>query len=161
MTDHLTQDLKSSRDLAIKDLDRIERLTRLLDSQFRLPGTNIRFGLDPLIGALPGFGDAISLLISGYLVILMIRRGVSGQVVLMMIGNVVFDFLLGTIPGIGDIADFFNKANSRNIRLLRRYYQEGKYRRSAVEVILLVGVVIMVMVGLTFWALFSLVAWLF
>ncbi|MDP5168616.1 MAG: DUF4112 domain-containing protein [Bacteroidia bacterium] len=146
---------------AIADLDRIQRFTRLLDSQFRIPGTNITFGLDPILGLIPGAGDILSFGISGFVVAAMARHGVKGQVVIMMIGNILIDFVVGSVPIVGSIADFGLKANSRNMRLLRKHYQEGKYQKSLAFVLLMLMVVMLSVIGLSIWGMIALLRWLF
>ena len=110
------------------DLVWLDRVSRLMDSRFTIPGTNIRFGLDPLLGIFPVAGDAAGLLVSGVLVAYMARYGASRKLVLLMAGNVVLDALIGSIPLLGWIFDFYYKANDRNVRLLRQYHTEGKHQ---------------------------------
>jgi hypothetical protein len=126
----------------VPELVWVERISRLLDSQFRIPGTNWRFGLDPLIGLIPVLGDLSSFAISGMLLTTMARNGVSRKVLFLMAGNLLIDTVLGSIPFIGNIFDFTYQANQRNIRLLQRHYQEGKYQGSGV------GLVFGVLIGL-------------
>lgn len=100
----------------------LDRLTYYLDQFFRIPGTQIRFGLDPLLGLLfPGGGDAISSLLSGYLIWRSIRYGLPKIVVARMVLNVGLDYVLGSLPVIGDLFDFGFKANQKNLNLVRKY----------------------------------------
>lgn len=101
-------------------LARLTRLARLLDARFRLPGTGIRFGIDGLVGLLPGIGDAATAALSLYVVAEGWRLGVRTGTLLRMLGNIAIDLVAGTIPLIGDIADIGWKANLRNIRLIER-----------------------------------------
>ncbi len=94
-------------------------LTKLLDSQFKF--LNFRFGLDPLIGLIPGIGDIITFLLSFYLVWIGMQMKLPEKEIETMIRNVVFDFILGLIPVIGDIGDFVFKANAKNLKILKRY----------------------------------------
>ena len=112
----------------IPDLKWVARITRVMDSNFRIPGTNFRFGLDPILGLIPGLGDATSLAISGTLVYYMAKHGASRKVIIMMLGNIALDAIFGSIPILGNLFDFFYKANTRNIRLLKRHYEERKYQ---------------------------------
>lgn len=109
------------------DMARVERLARLLDSQFRLPGTGLRFGLDGLLGLLPGVGDTATLLMSLYLVAEARRLGASFTTILRMLFNTALDWLVGLIPFAGDIFDFAFKCNRRNVELLRRDLQRRRY----------------------------------
>ncbi|HBH06500.1 MAG TPA: DUF4112 domain-containing protein [Flavobacteriales bacterium] len=113
----------------------VERVSKLLDSKFRIPGTGIRFGLDPLFGLLPVAGDIGTMVISLSLVYTMYRHGASGRLVAKMVGNVLIDVVLGSIPLIGIALDVYYKPNNRNVRLLKEYYRQGKHRGSASGVI--------------------------
>jgi len=103
-----------------EELARLEWLADLMDSRFIVPGTNIRFGLDGLIGLVPGIGDAISALISFYLIARAAELGLSPWIKLRMVGNVLIDTLVGAIPVLGDVFDVSFKSNRRNIELARR-----------------------------------------
>ncbi len=95
--------------------------TRALDDVFRIPGTNWRFGLDPILGLVPGIGDASAAVLSVALLGSAVRMGVPRVVLLRMGLNVVADYLVGLVPGLGDVADVFFKSNRRNLTLLRRH----------------------------------------
>jgi hypothetical protein len=114
------------REAPVFDAD-LEFLARILDDVFQIPGTNIRFGLDPLIGLIPGVGDAIGATLSSYLIWRAHKLGASRLTLLRMAGNVAVDTLLGAIPVLGDIFDLQFRANRRNLDLLRR--QTVKQRR--------------------------------
>lgn len=126
-----------------QSLRRLDTFARRLDSQFRIPGTNIRFGLDPILGLVPGLGDLIGLVLSLYLVVEAIRLGAGAGLVLRMLGNLLLEFVIGLVPVVGDAFDLMWKANNRNARLLRahitRKLEPGKRRRSWLSY-LLVGV---------------------
>lgn len=119
-----------------------------MDDAFVIPGTNIRFGLDPIIGLIPFLGDLISFGISGAMVLSMVRHGISGKVLLMMIGNITLDYIISSIPILGDIFDFAFKANQRNLRLLRKHQVQGKYQGSAWGYILAVMGLLIIITGL-------------
>ena len=144
-----------------QDLFWIEEMVKLMDSRFRIPGTDFRFGLDPILGLLPVVGDLTSFAISGGLVLYMLRFGVSRKVVVLMILNIFLDATIGSIPIIGHVFDFYYKANSRNINLLRKHYQENKYQGSGNWIIVLVAIVLFVLIFLMFWGLWELGEWLF
>ena len=101
-------------------LARARTLARLLDSAARVPGTNIRFGADAIIGLVPGLGDIGGAALAGYLVILAQRLGVPRAVVLRMLANVAVDTLAGSVPVIGDLFDVAYKSNLRNVALLEQ-----------------------------------------
>jgi hypothetical protein len=102
-------------------LARARTLTRLLDSVARVPGTSFRYGLDPLLGIIPGLGDVTGAALSGYLVLLASRLGAPGRVIVRMLGNVVVDTVVGMMPVLGDLFDASWKANTRNLALLERH----------------------------------------
>jgi hypothetical protein len=102
-------------------LRKLERLADLMDSRFTLPGTNIRLGLDSIIGLIPGIGDTLSLGISGYIVAEAHRLGASSYLIGKMIGNIAIDWLVGIIPFFGDIFDVGWKANRKNVALLKEH----------------------------------------
>ena len=101
-------------------LARARALTRLLDSAAAIPGTGIRFGLDPLLGLIPGLGDVAGAALAGYLVLVAQRLGAPRAVVLRMLANVAVDTVGGTVPLIGDAFDVAFKSNTRNLALLER-----------------------------------------
>jgi hypothetical protein len=101
-------------------LARARTIARLLDSAVGVPGTGIRFGLDPVMGLVPGLGDLTGMLLSGYLVLLGGRLGVSRAVLARMLANIAVDTVGGTVPLIGDLFDVAWKSNMRNVALLER-----------------------------------------
>ena len=101
-------------------LEELDRLAHNLDARFRLPGTDVRFGLESIIGIVPGVGDAVSLLPAGYILMRGYRMGARRRTLLRMAANTGIDTLLGAIPFLGDAFDVLFKANLRNIDLLRR-----------------------------------------
>jgi hypothetical protein len=104
------------------DVDpRLARLVYVLDQALRIPGTRLRIGLDPILGLLPGGGDALGALLSAAVVLLAVRHGLPRIVVARMVFNVAVDFVVGIIPILGDLFDAAWKANSRNLRLLERH----------------------------------------
>ena len=128
----------------IAELELIEKVTRIMDSAFRIPGTNIRFGLDPILGLFPFIGDLISYGISSSLVLAMVRKGASGKVVVKMIGNITLDYIISNVPVLGYIIDFGYKANERNFNLLKQHLQEGKHQGSGWPYLLAVLLVLLI-----------------
>ena len=96
-------------------------LARLLDTIVRVPGTEIRLGLDPLLGLVPGVGDLLGGALSAYVLVLAARAGAAGPVLVRMLGNLGVDALVGTVPLLGDLFDVGFKANARNVALLERH----------------------------------------
>ena len=129
----------------------VERVSKLLDSKFRIPGTSIRFGLDPIFGLFPVAGDLGTMLISLALIYTMYQNGASGRLVAKMLLNVLIDAIFGSIPVLGAFFDVYYKANNRNVKLLKQYYQDGKHRGSATGVVVSVlAVTILILAGLIY-----------
>lgn len=103
-------------------LDRLERLAHGMDSRFRLPGTRIRFGWDSIIGLVPGLGDVATLAPASYIWLEGHRMGASNGVKTRMALNIGVDWIVGSVPIIGDLLDVGLKANRRNVRLLRDHF---------------------------------------
>jgi hypothetical protein len=129
-----------------KQLRWVRQLSTLLDSQFIIPGTNIRFGLDPLFSLIPVLGDLATYVISGVLIYTMYQQGASRKVVIKMVMNSTFDAILGAIPIVGTVFDVFYRSNERNLKLLREHYLEGKYQGSGNGLVVLILFVALVLV---------------
>jgi Domain of unknown function (DUF4112) len=129
-------------DSADPEMARLNTLANLLDNQFRIPGTNMRFGLDALIGLIPYVGDMAGLIVSAYLFRLMIKRGAGPVIMLRMLGNSLLDTAIGIVPVVGDLFDFGFKSNRRNVNLLQKYYADPtKPRPNAKWSLFLLGIV--------------------
>jgi hypothetical protein len=100
---------------------RLDALANLLDTAFIIPGTNVRFGFDAMIGLVPGIGDAITTLISLYIVREARELGAPRHLVARMLANVAIDGVVGAVPFLGDAFDVMWRANRRNMALLRRH----------------------------------------
>lgn len=105
-------------------LRRIQRIAWLLDARFKIPGTNIRFGWDGLLGVIPVIGDTISILPQFYLLFEAVRLKMPVIVLIKMLGNILFDWLIGLVPVLGDIADVVFRSNLRNAQLLSEAIRE-------------------------------------
>jgi hypothetical protein len=108
---------------------RIRFLSVLMDNSIVLPN-GYRIGLDPLLGLLPGVGDAIGAAVSSYIVYEAARLGIAKRILMRMLGNVAVEALVGVFPLIGDVFDATWKANMRNLRLLERHYHPAMPERS-------------------------------
>lgn len=100
---------------------RLERIARLLDSRWRVPGTGIRFGADAALNLLPGLGTLASKAVSAYLILEARRLGVPAGTLLRMVGNVGLDAVISAVPLAGWVGDVFFRANNRNMALLRAH----------------------------------------
>src|SRR5688500_15485667 len=112
-------------------------LARVLDEAIRIPGTNIRIGLDAILGLIPGGGDVAGGLFSAVIMLQAARMGAPTAVLARMLGNVVVDTAIGSIPLIGDLFDFAWRANSKNVRLLESWRERpaGTQRASKFAVV--------------------------
>lgn len=127
-------------------------LARVLDEAIRIPGTNIRIGLDALLGLLPGGGDVAGGLFSGLIILQAARSGAPAPVLGRMLANVAIDVVLGAIPIIGDVFDVAWRANTRNVRLLESWRgQPATARRASALAVGGILVALLVLIGLAVW----------
>jgi len=137
----------------------LRRYAYWLDDGFRVPGTHLRIGLDPIIGLVPGLGDLTGALLSTWILVVGIRRGASRATLVRMAYNIAIDALIGAIPLLGDIFDLAWKANMRNVTLLERHLADpGRARKAdrlfvALFAVTALGVAAAVMAGGAFFAL--------
>ena len=144
-----------------RGLKQLGHLAKLMDAQFRIPGTDIRFGLDGIIGLIPGAGDLSTFAVSGYMVWVMANNGASGFVLAKMTFNILIDALIGSIPIIGDVFDIAFKANMRNMRLMQKHYEEGRHRGSAWKLIIPVLIVLFLIIIAIIWFTYKLLVKIF
>lgn len=102
-------------------LDRLQKLADGMDSRFRIPGTRIRFGWDAILGLVPGIGDIAALAPAAYIFLEGHRMGVPARTKGRMAFNVGLDWIVGSIPLVGDLLDVGIKANRRNVAILRAH----------------------------------------
>jgi hypothetical protein len=108
-------------------MERLDWIANLMDTAIIIPGTNIRVGLDALIGLAPGIGDTVTTLISLWMVKEAHNLGAPKHVIMRMVGNVALDGLVGAVPLLGDAFDVMFRANRRNMKLLREHFErEGR-----------------------------------
>ena len=123
------EDLRAEFDRIAGDdlaaLQRLDRLARLMDERFRIPGTDRRIGLDGLIGLIPGIGDVVTGAIALYVVLEAWRLGASRLVIVRMLANLGIDVAVGSVPVVGDLFDIGWKANRRNVDMLRRHLERA------------------------------------
>lgn len=100
-------------------IKRLDKLAALLDSKFGIPGTKLRFGIDALIGLIPGIGDAVGAILALWVVVSGIKMGASAATVAKMLVNIGIELVLGAVPIVGDLFDVVWQANNRNVVLLR------------------------------------------
>ena len=118
------RDTASGRTASRREIvERLDRLATLLDTVLVIPGTNIRFGADAIVGLVPGIGDVLTTGLSAYIVYEAHRLGAPQHVIMRMIANVAFDSVITAVPVAGSVADVFFRANRRNMRLLREWLE--------------------------------------
>ena len=130
---------------------RVRALARLLDNSISIPGTKWKIGLDPIIGLIPGVGDMIGAVLSGYIVLEAVHAEVPTFTLARMLVNVGIDTLLGSIPAVGDVFDAAWKSNVMNVALLERHLaatgNAPPKRRNVVGVMTLALIVLVLIVG--------------
>lgn len=129
-------------------VERLQRLARLWDSAIRIPGTRVRVGLDPLVGLVPGLGDAAGALVAAYIVLEAVRFDVPGATLLRMLANVAIDALVGTVPVLGDIFDVAWRANLKNVALIEHHLADPHGARRASRVWIVVVITLLVLLAL-------------
>lgn len=123
-----------------------EYLVTLLDDRFRIPGTDVRFGLDPIIGILfPGVGDAVTGAGSIGLLTLALGRGVPRVVLFRMVLNILVDVISGALPVVGDIFDVAYKSNRRNLELIREHETPGSKATAGDYAIATLGIILAIL----------------
>ena len=118
--------MKESRSVVVA-----RQLATLTDRAFRIPFTRIEFGLDAIMGLVPGAGDALGALLSAYVVVVGMREGVSGTTLLRMLGNIALETIVGVVPLLGDVFDAGWKANVRNVMLIDEHLEAPERQRRA------------------------------
>lgn len=104
---------------------RVEKLAQWLDSRWKVPGTQFRIGVDGILGLLPGVGDTLATLLSGYILYEAHGLGAPWHLKMRMLWNVVIDWFVGLVPLVGDLLDFGWKANQKNAVLLREHLRRN------------------------------------
>ena len=138
----------------------IDNISSLLDNKFTIPFTNIKFGVDFLIGLIPTVGDWLSFSISSILVLAIIRRGVGVGMLFKMMGNITLDAAVGSIPILGDLFDLKFKANRRNVNMLRQYYIDNPNPPSTKRSFFIVFLMFLVVLILMLFLSIKLMSWL-
>ncbi len=137
----------------------IERITKFMDSQFSIG--KYRFGIDPLLNLIPFLGDGVTFLISGWLIMVMSKHGASSKVATKMTINILIDAIIGAIPILGWIFDFYFKANERNLKLLKEHYQEGKHQGSGKNMLVGILIIFMFVIIAVIYGMWKLTEWVF
>jgi hypothetical protein len=137
----------------------IDKISSLLDNKFKIPFTEVRFGVDFLIGLIPTVGDWLSFGISSILVFAMMRRGIGIGMLFKMLWNIILDASVGSIPILGDLFDLHYKANRRNVAMLKQYYVENPNPPSVKRSFFIISLMFLaVLIGLLF-VVFKVMGW--
>ena len=112
---------------ATKHLIIVRKVTKLLETEFSI--WNFKFGIDPILGLIPGVGDIISAILSFYIVLIAILHHISITKIVHMIFNIGFDLIIGSIPLIGDAFDFVIKPNTKNLIILEKEIQRIEHKQ--------------------------------
>jgi hypothetical protein len=107
---------------------RIRKLAHVMDSAVVIPGTGIRFGVDPVLGLAPVIGDAVAKVISAFIIYEAHRLGLPKRKLLRMGGNLLVDFAFGSVPLAGNVFDVFWRANNRNLKMILDHFDEAGRR---------------------------------
>jgi hypothetical protein len=130
---------------------RVRTVARLLDNAISIPGTSWKIGLDPIIGLIPGIGDMVGAVLSGYIVLEAVRAEVPTFTLARMLVNVGIDTLLGAVPAVGDVFDAAWKSNVMNVALLERHLAVAgsapPKQRNVIGVMALALIVLVLIVG--------------
>jgi hypothetical protein len=124
----------------------LRQLARLLDAAVRIPGTNIRFGLDAVLGLIPGAGDIVGGVLSAFIVVQAANLGAPRSVLARMVMNVAVDSIVGAVPILGDLFDVGWKSNTRNMELLERYVAQPQTTRAASQGVIIAAVVAILLI---------------
>ena len=143
-----SQRLDQTRSVTIEES--LERLSWLMDDLIRVPGLGWRFGLDAIVGLIPGFGDTATSLVSFYILVAAVRYRVPKVTLLRMGLNIGIDYLLGSVPLAGDLFDAWWKSNQMNVDLLRKRatVSADEARKGTLSDWLFVGLIILLLAGL-------------
>ncbi|MEO8579640.1 MAG: DUF4112 domain-containing protein [Gemmatimonadales bacterium] len=130
---------------------RLRVLAKLLDNSISIPGTSWKIGFDPIIGLIPGIGDLIGAVLSGYIILEAARADIHPLILARMLANVGIDTMLGAVPAVGDVFDAAWKSNVKNVALLERHLAieapVAHEKRNAIGLMLLAFIVLVLILG--------------
>jgi hypothetical protein len=131
---------------------RVRVLAKLLDNSIAIPGTGWKIGFDPIVGLIPGIGDLIGAVLSGYIILEAARAEASAFTLVRMVGNVAIDTVLGAVPALGDLFDAAWKSNTKNVALLERHLAVDRSagtgrKRGNIGMIALILVALVIILG--------------
>jgi hypothetical protein len=142
-------------------LDGYRKLAYAFDELFRVPGTQFRFGLDSIIGLVPGLGDIAVSALGGYALLLAFKMRAPVTVLTRMLGNIAVDTLFGAVPLLGDLFDATWKANSKNRRVLEAWLADpARTERRSKWAIVLFCVLFLLLVAGSLWLAWTVLTWI-
>ncbi|HEY0140051.1 MAG TPA: DUF4112 domain-containing protein [Thermoanaerobaculia bacterium] len=130
-----------------KDLVALRRFAYFMDEAFSVPGTRFRVGFDALLGLIPGVGDVIGGVMSGWIIVGALRHRVPAWIIVRMVFNVLVDLTFGAVPLAGDVFDFLYEENMMNMRLLEKHRDRRRPPRSTAEIALIAGLILFVIIS--------------
>ncbi|PKP89539.1 MAG: DUF4112 domain-containing protein [Alphaproteobacteria bacterium HGW-Alphaproteobacteria-16] len=113
---------------------RIEAMEKLLERSFTIPGTKQKVGLDAMLGLIPIGGDVLAAMMGMYIVWEARNLHMPKSAMARMVGNVGLDWVIGLVPGVGDVGDFFFRSNTRNLRIIRRHLDKHHPSTATIDV---------------------------
>lgn len=144
-----------------RDLVALRQFGRLMDDAFKIPGTDKRIGLDATVGMIPGVGDAITAVLSSWILVGALRYRLPPVLILRMMANIVFDLVIGLIPIGGDLFDLFFKQNKKNVELVIRHRNRTRpprtFKAIAFAFSLLLLFLVLLSLGLAAWVIAGLI----
>ncbi len=141
-----------------QDLVTLRKFAFLMDQAFPIPGTNIRVGLDAVIGLIPGVGDVIGGILSTWIIAGALRHRVPAPIIVRMVINVAIDLFFGAVPVAGDVFDFLFEENMKNMRLLEKHRDRRRPPRSAASIAWVISAIVAFIVLLALLILAGVVA---
>ena len=145
MNNSLGNFMKPEPQPLINKVNRLRRLSHLLDNAIPVPGTSYRIGLDPILGLLPGGGDTVAGAMGAYIIVEAARMGLPRKVIWEMVGNIIFDSVVGIVPVLGDLFDVTWKANVKNIQLLEKHLHFTPKNRKS-DLLFIIGLTLLLIV---------------
>ena len=144
----------------------LDQFANLMDRRFTIPGTNIRYGLDAILGLFPGVGDWIGALAALYFPVHAAAVEVPAPVIFRMFVNIFLDLIIGSIPILGDLFDLSWKANVRNVRLMQEYQKDPETTREHSRwliwtLVAVAALLIILLLVLLSWLIVRLIEYLF
>ena len=141
-----------------RDLLALRRFAHLMDRAFAVPGTNQRVGIGAIVGIIPGIGDVIGGVMSSWIIAGALRHRVPARIIARMVLNVAVDLTFGAVPVAGDVFDFFFEESMKNMRLLEKYRDRSRPPRSATQIAVVFGAIVVFLVILALTLVVSVVA---